>query len=179
MHAFIACYFLSLSVPQYLQRISFDKMSTLVTFFPQKNTTQLSLNNKDKISLYIVGWLQKKLCTCQYVSIAFHVLQFNWKHWAISIWREQLSDDLFESTSAQRVNDRTTRAGQIRAEKGEVFQPRNCDISSQANTKRHCRHEANEVSHHDDNNVPSGLNFFFSEEVQHFSALRSAFISTS
>lgn len=74
MHAFIACYFLSLSVPQYLQRISFDKMSTLVTFFPEKNTTQLSLNNKDKISLYIVGWLQKKLCTCQYVSIAFHVL---------------------------------------------------------------------------------------------------------
>ena len=36
MHAFIACYFLSLSVPQYLQRISFDKMSTLVTFSLRK-----------------------------------------------------------------------------------------------------------------------------------------------
>lgn len=41
MHAFIACYFLSLSVPQYLQRISFDKMSTFVTFFSLEkyNTT--------------------------------------------------------------------------------------------------------------------------------------------
>ena len=110
--------------------------------------------------------------------IRSHFGTYNWQNTISFPFRfEQLFDNLPESTRAQGVHDRITRAGEVGEEKREILQPGKVDVSSDAHAVNHSGDKTNEICNHNDDNVPGRLDFFFADDFKHCSSLRSAVIS--